>query len=65
MNPRSPTVTLTSVEGQRLRDLLRDRGEKEAARALGINPTTLLKAASEIPVSRLTGEVIRGRLDRI
>jgi hypothetical protein len=65
MNPRSPTVTLSAVEGQRLRELLRERGEMGAARDLGINHKTLLKAASEIPIHRMTGDWIRGRLERL
>ncbi len=64
-NPRSPTEVLTATEGARLRELVRLRGEKPAARAMGLDERTLCRAAAEAPIGRLTAEVIRGRLDRI
>jgi len=66
MNERCPLVTLTADESARVRTLVRERGAKEASKALGnVDARTLLKAAAEAQVSRLTAEVIRGRLDRI
>jgi hypothetical protein len=66
LSARSPVVTLNSNEGARLRAILRDVGVGGAREALGnIDECTLFKAAAEVPVSRLTAEVIRGRLDRI
>lgn len=65
MNPRSPTSTLSPVEGRRVRELMRARGPKEAARLLGnICEHTAVKAAAEIPIARLSAEVIRMHLDR-
>lgn len=65
-NHRCPTETLTATEGERLRDLVRLRGEKAAIEAVGLrHPEAFYKAAGGFPVSRLTAEVIRGRLDRI
>lgn len=66
MNVRSPTVVLTAEESTRIRVLVRERGPESVARALGnIAVRTLMKAAAEAPVSRLTAEVIRYSLDRI
>jgi len=66
MNPRSPTVVLTTEESGKLRSLIRDRGAAEAARVAGnIEIRTLQRAASESPIARLTAQVIRGSLDRI
>lgn len=66
MNPRSPTVTLTLDEVARLRALMREKGAKETAKAVGLTDVrTLFKAASEWPISRLSAQVIRERLDRI
>ncbi len=65
MNPRCPTAVLTSTESQRLRDLVRLKGETAAVRIVGVSRETLYKAASECPVSRLSADVIRGRLDSI
>jgi hypothetical protein len=62
---RHPTVTLSATEGGRLRGIVREHGIQGAAKLLGINAATLLKAASEAPVARMTGDFIRGRLDRI
>ncbi len=66
MNPRCPTVTLTTAEGQTLRDMVRLRGARDSAQRVGLSDIrTFFKAACELPVSRMTAEVIRGRLDRI
>lgn len=65
MDSQHPTDTLTEAEGVRLRALVRLHGEKAASRIMGVAGRTLHKAAAEQPVSRLTAEVIRGRLDRI
>lgn len=66
MNPRSPTVVLTTDEGLRLRALLREKGPKGAAKALGLaDIQTMFRAASEAPISRLSAQVIRHSLDRI
>ena len=66
MNPRCPTVVLTSVESGRLRVLMRERGEREMLRFFGLRSAeTLYRAAAEQPIACLTAEVIRGRLDRI
>ena len=66
MNPRCPTDTLMAGEIVRLRDLIATRGEHDAVRAVGMrDPGVVYKAAAGFPVSRLTAEVIRGRLDRI
>lgn|GEM_PF-2737794 len=66
MNPRCPTVILTSVESGRLRVMVREQGETEALRIFGLRSAeTLYRAAAEQPIARMTAEVIRGRLDRI
>ncbi len=66
MNPRCPTATLTTDESERVRDLVRLRGEKGALVAVGLRtPSALYKAAAGLPVSRLTAQVIRYSLDRI
>lgn len=66
MNPRCPTVTLSTADGAKLRSMLRELGPAESRKAMGnIDAETLYKAASEVPIARLTAEVIRGRLDRI
>ena len=66
MNPRCPTVTLTAIESDRLRGVMRERGEREALRLFGLRSAeTLYRAAAEQPIARMTAEVIRGRLDRI
>lgn len=65
-DPRHPTDTLTAAEAARLRELVTLRGEKEAARAVGLRSAeTLYRAIACIPIARLTAEVVRGRLDRI
>lgn len=65
-NARCPTEVLTASETERLRDLVRLRGEREAVALVGLrSPEAYYKAAAGVPVSRLTVEVIRGRLDRI
>jgi hypothetical protein len=59
-------VVLTADEGAKIRTLVREKGAKEAARALGLcDVRAVMKAAIELPIARLTAEVIRGRLDRI
>lgn len=63
MNFRSPTVTLTTDEGDRVRNLLRDIGIVAAAKALGVTARTVFKAAAESPISRLSAQVIRCRLE--
>lgn len=66
MNPRSPTVVLSTEESARLRLMIRERGAQETARAVGnVEVRTLQRAASECPIARLTAQVIRGSLDRI
>lgn len=66
MSERSPTVVLTVEESSRIRVLVRERGADGAAFALGnIAVRTLLKAAAEVPVSRLTATVIRRSLDEL
>lgn len=66
MNPRCPTVVLSAIECDRLRVLVRERGEREALLVIGLRSAeTLYRAAAEQAISRLTAEVIRGRLDRI
>ncbi len=65
-NPRCPTDTLTSEEGERLRVLVRLHGERDALVIFGLRHVqTLYRAAAEQPVSVLTANIIRGRLDRI
>ncbi len=65
-NPRCPTDTLTAEEGERLRVLVRLHGEKQALVIFGVRHSrTLYRAAAEQPVSWLTANTIRGRLDRI
>jgi len=66
MNPRSPTETLSSDEGQRLRTLVRERGERDALKLVGLRcAETLYRAAAEQPIARLTAHVIRHSLDRL
>lgn len=66
MNHRCPTETLSSDECQRLRTLVRDRGERDALKLMGLRSAeTLYRAAAEQPIARLTAHVIRGSLDRI
>ena len=66
MSRQHPVVTLTPREGARLREVLKEIGADAARHALGnIDAGTLFKAASEVPIARLTAEVIRGKLDRI
>ncbi len=66
MKTRHPTATLTIDEAVKLRLLVRELGAKEAAKTVGLaDLQTLFKAASESPVSRLTAEVVRHRLERI
>jgi hypothetical protein len=65
MNPRCPTVTLSAAEGAALRTLVETRGAKAAVTLVGVCIPTLYKAAGGFPVSSMTAEFIRGRLDRI
>lgn len=66
MNPRCPTAVLTPTESEKLRELVRTRGEEAAIRAVGLRtPLTFYKAAAGFPVARLSVEVIRGSLDRL
>lgn len=65
MNFRCPTETLTRDHVAKLQALVRDRGEVEAARVCGLGRVALYKAAAGFAVSRLTAEVLRGKLDRI
>ena len=64
--PKCPTEVMTASETSRLRELLNSRGERAAVALVGLrSPEAFYKAAAGAPVSRLTAEVIRGRLDRI
>lgn len=66
MNRRCPTVTLTPEESAVVRNVVRLHGIVLATRMLGnVDQRTLLKAAAETPIARLTALVIRGSLDRI
>jgi hypothetical protein len=66
MNPRSPTVTLTPEEGERVRNVVKARGIAAAVQVLGnIDARTLSKAAAEMPIARLSAQVIRFSLERI
>jgi hypothetical protein len=65
MNPRCPTVKLTREEGDALRTLVETRGEKAAAKLVGVCMPTIHKAAGGFPVSRLAANSIRYSLDRI
>lgn len=65
-NAKNPTEVMTAKESERLRELLTSRGEKAAVALVGLrSPEAFYKAVAGVPVSRLTAEVIRGRLDRI
>lgn len=66
MNPRCPTTTLNAAECKALRALVLTRGERAALVVIGLRSAeTLYRATAELPVSLLTADVIRGRLDRI
>lgn len=66
MNPRCPTECLTVAESERLRDLVRLRGENVALSAVGMRSAeALYKAAAGLPVSRLTAQVIRRSLEQL
>ncbi len=65
MNPRCPTVTLTTAEGTALRTLVETQGQTAAVRLVGVCMPTIYKAAAGFPVSRLVAQVIRHSLDRI
>lgn len=64
--PKCPTEVMTAQETERMRELLTSRGERAAVEAVGLrSPEAFYKAAAGVPVSRLTAEVIRLKLDRI
>jgi hypothetical protein len=65
-NPRNPMVTLTTIESERVRLLIDEKGPKETMRALGIyDRRTLSKVVWREPVRRDTATVIRMSLERI
>lgn len=66
MNPRSPVVALSAREGAQVRAMMRTVGVSAACRVLGnLDSETLYKAGCEVPIHRMTAEVIRSSLDRI
>jgi hypothetical protein len=59
-------VTLSATESARLGDLVRERGAKDAARAVGLfSAETIRKAALGEPIRRDSAAIIRFSLDRI
>jgi hypothetical protein len=55
-------MQLTDDERNALRKRIEESGEVRAARALGIAPQTLIKAAGGFAVHRLTASTLRGAL---
>jgi hypothetical protein len=62
MNHRAPVETLTDEEAATIRALIKRDGVDIVMQELGLAKRTVLKAAAEAPVSRLTANLIRARL---
>jgi hypothetical protein len=65
MASRIPVETITPPEADRIRTTIAVRGEREAARVLGLDPRTMIRALALLTVHRLTVATVRARLSQI
>jgi hypothetical protein len=61
-NPRCPLERLTPAEAAALRAKLKAHGLTATRKALGLDARTVLKAAAEVQVGRLTASLLRAEL---